>query len=383
MQVSAPEAAAPEPRKKVSWAELFFDLVFVFAVTEISALLHSDHSLAGVGRALVAFVPLYWAWVGTTVFSNHRRDESAADRLGMFAIALCGLFMALAVPGAYAARGVLFGAAYLAIRLLLGAEMFGRGWFYFNSFTIGVFATGPLLLIGGLLDGGGRIACWTAAAALDLAGPWLARRALNQRSNFEIEHLPERFGLLLIIALGESIVAIGAQAAADTLTPAVLAAVAAAFIFTAGLWWLYFVFAADAIRHALATAETKGNIIRPVLAYGHFIFISGIIAVAVGLAEAVAYPAHAHSWPVTALLFGGCIVYLAGFGFTRWIMFHTVARTRLTAAVLVLAAMPFAPHIPALATVTLLAAIMAVLNAVEYAVVRRSTVPPVPGTRAH
>jgi low temperature requirement protein LtrA len=380
MPVTDPQAT---PHKKVSWAELFFDLVFVFAVTEISALLHADHSLAGVGRALIAFVPLYWAWVGTTVFSNHRRDESATDRLGMFAVALCCLFMALAVPGAYAERGVLFGAAYLAIRVLLAAEMFPRGWFYFNSFTIGLFATGPLLLIGGFLDGGARVACWAVAAALDLAGPYLARNLLNRRSSFEIEHLPERFGLLLIIALGESIVAIGAQAAAAPLDAAVLWAVAAAFVLTAGLWWVYFVFAADAIRHALSIAETKGNIIRPVLAYGHFIFISGVIGVAVGLAEAVAHPAYALSWPVTALLFGGCAAYLGGFGFTRWIMFHTVARTRLAAAVLVLAAMPLAPHIPALAAVIVLASVMAVLNAVEYAVVRRSAVPPVPGTHAH
>jgi low temperature requirement protein LtrA len=291
--------------------------------------------------------------------------------------------MALAVPGAYAERGVLFGAAYLAIRILLAAEMLPRGWFYFNSFTIGVFATGPLLLIGGLLDGTARVACWTVAAALDLAGPYLARRALSARSNFEVEHLPERFGLLLIIALGESIVAIGAQAAAATLSAAILATVAAAFVLTAGLWWVYFMFAADAIRHALAIADTKGSIIRPVLAYGHFIFICGIIGAAVGLAEAVAHPAYALSRPITALLFGGVAVYLAGFGFTRWIMFHTVARTRLTATLLVLAAMPLAPHISALAAVAVLATVLAALNTVEYAAVRRATVPPVPGTRAH
>ena len=361
--------------RRVTWAELFFDLVFVFAVTEVSGLLHADHTVAGVVRALVVFVPIYWAWVGTTIHSNQHMDEAPGDRIAMFAVGLCSLFMALAVPSAYGDRGLLYGAAYLVIRIILGVGMFRHGWFFFNSFTIGVFGTGPLLLIGGLTHGWPRVIAWALAGIIDLAGPWLARRRLDEHW-FDINHLPERFGLLVIVALGESIVAIGAQAASAThLGAAVLVAVAAAFTLTAALWWVYFHFAADAIQHALETAAVKGPIIRPVLTYGHLIFISGIIAVTVGIAEVVAHPGARLSPSIAALLCGGTVLYLAGFAFTRWVMFRTVARSRLVAAVAVLAILPIGLGVPAVVTLGLLAAVLSLLNIVEYAYVRRAGQP--------
>ncbi|NUT32757.1 MAG: low temperature requirement protein A [Hamadaea sp.] len=367
--------ANAEPHRKVTWAELFFDLVFVFAVTEVSGLLHHDHTATGVLRALILFVPLFWTWVGTTMHSNHHRVEGPGDRLAMFTVALASLFMALAVPAAYEDRGLLFGGAYLLIRIVLGLGMFRHGWFFFNSFTLGVFVTGPLFVVGGLVHDAWRPALWALAGALDLAGPWLARRRLDDRV-FDVNHLPERFGLLVIVALGESIVAIGAQAAGSVdLDATVLVAVGAAFALTAGLWWVYFHFAADAIAQALEAATAKGTIIRPVLTYGHFIFISGVIAVAVGLAEGVAHPGERLSASVAALLFGGCVVYLGGFAFTRWIMFRTVAKSRLTAAAAVVVLAPVALAVPAVVSLLSLAAVVALLNLFEYAYVRRSGQP--------
>jgi len=362
------------PHRKVSWAELFFDLVFVFAVTEVSGLLHADHTIGGVIRALVVFIPIYWTWIGATIHANQHDTESPADRIAMFAVGLASLFMALAVPHAYDDRGLLYGMAYLVIRVILGAGMFRHGWFFFNSFTIGLFFTGPLLLLGVFLPGWWRVAVWAFAGVVDLAGPTLARRYLDNRP-FEINHLPERFGLLVIVALGESIVTIGAQAAVADLGAASLVAVAAGFALTAGLWWVYFHFAADAIQHALDTAEVKGRIIRPVLTYGHLIFISGIIAVAVGIAEVVAHPGARLSPSVAALLCGGTVVYLAGFAFTRWVMFHSVARSRLLAAVAVLAVLGAGLALPGVVTLGLLAVVLALLNIMEYAYVRRSGQP--------
>ena len=103
----AREAAEAVPAKRVSWAELFFDLVFVFAITQMSALLHADHSLAGVGRALVVFVPVYWMWVGMSVHANTRDVENPLDRIGIFAVALGSLVLALTVPQALGGRAVL------------------------------------------------------------------------------------------------------------------------------------------------------------------------------------------------------------------------------------------------------------------------------------
>src|SRR5262249_39974264 len=144
---------------------------------------------------------------------------------------------------------------------------------------------------------------------------------------FDAGHLVERFGLFVIIALGESVVDIGASAArAEPLTTAVLVAVAAAFVLAAGLWWVYLVCAPTGMRYALATARIQTDIVRPVLSWGHLSFVGSIIAVAVGLTGVVTHPTGRLDAGTAALLFGGTGLYLATFGYTRYRMFHTWAR---------------------------------------------------------
>jgi low temperature requirement protein LtrA len=262
-------SSVPGREKRVAWVELFFDLVFVVAVTQVSSLLHADHSWSGVGRALVVFIPIYWAWVGMTMHANLHDVDRTGARLGVFAVGLCGLFMAVALPEAYETRGLLFGASYWAARLVLYALMWrsyrGTG---FNPFIAASFVTGPLLTLGGLLDGGTRVTTWALAAAVDLFVPFLDRRRMT-RIAYEPSHLPERFGLFLIIALGESVAETGVVAGHQPVTPVRLAAVAVAFVCACALWWVYFVLAADAIRYALRTAEVAIEVIRPVLPYAH------------------------------------------------------------------------------------------------------------------
>ncbi|MQA86923.1 MAG: low temperature requirement protein A [Streptosporangiales bacterium] len=359
--------------KRVTFAELFFDLVFVFAITQVSALLHEDHSWAGVGRALVLFVPIYWAWVGTTIHANTHDIDNPLDRLGVFALALCGLFMALAVPAAYEERGLLFGAAYFAVRIVLAALVFRGPRIVLNPFGVALCVTGPLLLAGGFLDGTARLALWVTAAFVDLATPRLTRRRLTH-IHFDSAHMPERFGLFVIIALGESIVATGVPASsAARLDAGVVATVAAAFVLACALWWVYFHFAASAIRHGLTIASVQTDIVRHVLSYGHLGFIGAIIAVAVGLAEAVAHPADPLGAAVASLLFGGCALYLATFGYTRWRMFRQLSTTRFGAAAVVLALLPVALYIPALAALSVLGAAVVSLNVLEYVRVKRRT----------
>jgi low temperature requirement protein LtrA len=364
----------PEPdtgEKRVTWAELFFDLVFVFAVTQISAFVHHDVSWAGLGRAVVLFVPLWWAWVGTSIHANTHDVDNPLDRIGIFAVALCGLFMALAVPDAYGSRALLFGCGYLAPRVVLALLVFRGGRMVLNAFSIGLFVTGPLLVTGAVATGGWRVALWAAAGLVDLAGPAALRRRLA-RIRFEPSHLPERFGLFVIIALGESIVAIGVNASADPMSAYRLSAVAAAFVLACALWWVYFAFAASAVRHAMATANVQTDIIRQVLAYGHLCLTASIIAVAVGMSEVVAHPPEPMHAGSAGLLVGGCALYLATFGYTRWRMFRTVSWTRLGAALLCLALLPTATRVPALATLAALVVVAVGLNLVEAAVVRRA-----------
>jgi low temperature requirement protein LtrA len=355
----------PEREKRVTWAELFFDLVFVVAVTQVSGLLHDDHSGPGAARALVVFIPIYWAWVGTTMHANLHDVDRTHARLGVFAVGLCGLFMAVALPEAYESHGLLFGASYWAARLLLYALMRrsyrGVG---FNPFTAAALVTGPLLTLGGLTHGNVRVTVWALAAGVDLLVPFMARRRMA-RIAYEPSHLPERFGLFLIIALGESVAEAGKVAAEQPATPARLAAVAVAFAAACGLWWVYFAFAAGAIRYALRTAEVAMEVIRPVLPYGHLGFIGGIIAVAAATGEVILHPLAHLRTDTTALLFGGTALYLATFGYTRWQMFHTVSATRLGAAALCLALLPPATQVPALAAMAALAVVLVALNAWE------------------
>jgi low temperature requirement protein LtrA len=357
--------------KKVTWAELFFDLVFVFAVTQVSSLLHDDHTWAGVGRALVVFVPVWWAWVGTTIHANMHDVDNPVDRIGIFAVGLGSLFMALGLTDPYGRYGVLFGASYLTLRVLLAALVFRGPRMTVNAFSVALFVTGPLLLIGGLLDGDARVAVWAVAALIDLSVPRLTRRKLAL-IHFDPAHLPERFGLFVIVALGESIVAVGVSARGEGLDAGRLAAVAAAFVLACGLWWVYFHFAASAVHHAVATARVQTDIIRQVLAYGHLGLIAGIVAVAVGLAEVVQHPGDHLHLDVAALLLGGSALYLALFGYTRWRMFGTISPTRLVAAAVCLLLLATAPALPALAVLALLAGVVVALNVVEALNVRRA-----------
>jgi low temperature requirement protein LtrA len=358
---------------RVTWAELFFDLVFVFAVTEVSTSLRGDQTWLGVAHAIVVFVPIYWVWVGTCVYANTHMIDTATDRLGIFAIGLMGLFMALAVPDAYHSRGVLFGGSYLAARLVLLWLARRGGGQAPITYSVAVLVSGPLLVIGGFLPSTVRALVWAVAAVTDLASSALGRRLLA-RVQFAPGHLAERFGGFLIIALGESIVAIGAPAAAERrLSPGTLGAVAAAFVLACALWWVYYVFAAGAVRHSLETSPTRGDIIRRVLSYGHLSFIGAVIAVAVGLAQVIGHPDTRLAAGSAGLLFGGCALYLATFGYTRWRMFRTVSRTRLSAAAAVLVLSPVALVVPALAALSGLAVVVVVLNVVEHWIVNRAT----------
>ncbi|MGW4380268.1 low temperature requirement protein A [Kitasatospora sp. NPDC004531] len=362
--------------KRVTWAELYFDLVFVFAVTQVSALLHHHHDWAGCGRALVAFVPVYWCWVGTTVQANIRDVDNPRDRIGIFAVGLAGLFMALALPGAFGDRGVLFGGAYWAARLvLIGllARRVRRIWL--GPYGVAAFVSGPLLVVGGLLPSPARELLWAAGATADLSAPLVFRRRLAA-VDYHPGHLPERFGLFLLVALGESIVGIGAPVAGAPLHPGQLLSVAVAFVISCALWWQYFGYAADAMRHVLETATSRRDVLRRVFSYGHLALIAGVITVAVGFGETVARPGAALGGGALGLLYGGSALYLLAFNYTRWMMFRRLSPTRLSAGLLVaalLALLLLTPlhRLPALAVLGLLAAVLVGVSGWEELRVRR------------
>lgn len=375
-ELDPPDTEKPGARKagekRVTFAELFFDLVFVFAITQLSALLHDDHSWAGLGKAAILLIPIYWGWVGISLHSNFHDVDRTFDRLAIFGVGLANLMMALAITEAFADRGRLYGASYFVIRVILAAVIF-RGWpTMVNGFSVGLTVTGPLLLLGGFLEPGFRLLCWAVAGAIDLSLPFILRRKMAG-SKFHSSHLVERFGLFVIIALGESIVAIGSPVAGGNLVNSELVAVALAFVLACGLWWVYFAFAAGAMLHAVESAPRQTEVVREVLSYGHLLIIGSIISLAVGLTEAVAHPLEKLPLDIAALLFGGCALYLATFGYTRWRMFRRISTTRLSCAALLLVLLPLATRVDAVVSVGAIAAVLIALNFEEHRRVRAGT----------
>ena len=358
--------------KKVTWLELFFDLVFVFAVTRTSELVQDDHSWPGIVRAVIVFVPVYWAWVGTTMHANMHDVDTVRGRLGVFGVALCGLVLALALPTAWEETAMLFAAAYWAARIVLLLAIQGLPHrSAFGTFTVGAFVTGPAFVVGALLPDTARLLVWGLAALTDLGVPYLLRRRLAS-APFEPGHLSERYGTFVIIALGETVVATGTAAAEHHLDAVRLAAMAAAFVVCCGLWWVYFVFSSRAIHDALESASARIEIIRPVLSYGHLGLVGGIIAIAAAIGHAVAEPDAALHLDVAALLFGGAALYMVTFAANRWRMFHTLATPRLIAAAVFVAAIALAPHVPAIWTLAALGVLLIALNVIEHTVVPKT-----------
>ncbi len=363
--------------KKVAWAELFFDLVFVYAVTRSSELLQEDHSPIGMLQALVVFIPVYWVWGGTTMHANLHDADNTRDRIGIFAVGACGLLLAISLPHAWHDMGLWFGCAYWAARLILLLMVTGReNRIAFITFTVGSVLTGPLLVVGGLLhDETLRLVIWAAAAVIDLSVPWLARRRLADVP-FQPDHLTERFGLLIIIALGETVVS--TAAGAEHLDWLHLVTLLLAFTMLCGLWWVYFAFGPATVQAALEESENRIELIRPVLSYGHLSLIAGIVAIAAGIGQAVANPAEPLPLDTAILLFGGTMLYLVTFAFTRWRLFQTLAVPRLSAATGILVLFLLSTQVAAVYSVTLLAVALIILNMVESVVLPRTLKRPGP-----
>src|SRR3954454_16522339 len=236
----------------VTPAELFFDLVYVFAVTQLSGLIRHDLSARGVLHAAFLLLVVWWAWIYTTWMVNWF-DPASPGVLAVLAAAMfASLLMAAALPQAFGARGLLFAASYVAlqvgrnaavVRLLPGEHPLHD---VFERVTAWSVASGALWLAGGALAHDQRVILWVAALAVELAAPaagyWLPNRGRNATSDYDIEgvHFVERCQLFVLIALGESIVVTGASAGSAGLTFTVVVCLAVAFVEMAALWWLYF-----------------------------------------------------------------------------------------------------------------------------------------------
>jgi low temperature requirement protein LtrA len=364
------ENHAPDTEQRVTPLELFFDLVFVFAITQVTSMLAADPTWGGLLRGLLVLGALWWAWGAYAWLTNTLNPEEGAVRIAMFVAMAAMLIVALAVPEAFDEHGVIFGVAYLAVRALHLAlyalagrgdrDLLGAVLRMARSSTI----SGVLILTAGFLDDEPRIALWVIGLAIDYLGVLIGRGAGWRISP---GHFAERHGLIIIIALGESIVAIGVGAGGIELTAGVVAAALLAIVVVASLWWAYFdwvaIVAEQQLRQAAGTAQTR--LARDMYSYLHFPMVAGIVLFAVSLKKTLDdFDKHLEPMPVAALC-GGLALYLIAHVLLRFRLSRTIGRGRPVAVLALLALWPAAYEVPALAALAAVAAVFVALIAYE------------------
>jgi low temperature requirement protein LtrA len=364
-------------RQPTTTLELFFDLVYVFAVTQLSHQILDDLTIAGVARAAFLLLIVWWAWIYTTWMVNWFDPASTAVRGVLTAVMLGSLLMAAAVPEAFGEQGMLFAASYVALQVgrnAAAAWLLTRRHRLRDVFERLVFwsaASGVLWLAGAALDGDQRLILWIPALALELAAPaasyWLPGRGRAVTTEWDIEggHFAERCQLFIIIALGESIVVTGATASEAGLTSTVVLCLAVAFVETAALWWLYFGATAEQARIALSTCDDPGRLARDAYTYLHLPIIAGIIATAVGNDLLIAEPQHALGAVGLAMVVGGPALFLLGESSFVWRMTGRTNVTRLGVAGLLIVLMPIGGQLSALLVSVIVTALLFALAAWE------------------
>jgi low temperature requirement protein LtrA len=362
--------------RRATYFELFFDLVYVFAITQLSHHLLADLTWSGAAETAFLLLAVYWAWNYTTWMANWFDPEVAAVRLVLAFVMLASLLMAVAVPEAFGDHGLLLAASYCALQLVRNAFVVAvtpPGAFNRNFRQILTWSalSVPLWIAGALVEGGARWGWWLAALGIDLAGPlvryWLPGMGRTPLVEWEIDpgHFAERFQLLVIIVLGESIVVTGATASDAGLDAAVVVALGFAFLSTVALWWLYFGQTATSAMRRIAQDELPGQTGRDAYTYLHLPIVAGVLLSAVGDELVLAHPGDPLDTAGALVALGGPALYLLGLvAFGARVGRHP-PWTRLAAAAVLVAAVPLAARADGLLVAGLTAALLTLVAAAD------------------
>ena len=369
--------------QRASTLELFYDLVFVFAITQVSHLLLEHLTWAGVLQSAIVLFAVYWSWNYTTWTTNELDTETVPVRLLLLSLMLVSLLMSVAIPQAFEAHAMLFAWSYVLIQVgrhsflafatagggTLERERAGRILLYFCI-------SGVFWITGALADGPLRYVLWCAAIAVDYSGPITVFRIPGMRrmesANWSVgtEHFAERFGLFIILALGESIVLTGATTSELDLTPARIAAFVMAFLGAAAIWWLYFTSVARLGEHYLAVSENRTTLARDGYTFLHVLFVAGIILSAVGDELVIAHPMKVLPSYEAAAVAAGPAIYLLAHTLFAYRLTGSMYKRKLFGAVLCVVAGFAGLFMPALAFAGLLIAVLVAVICADYLVTR-------------
>jgi low temperature requirement protein LtrA len=365
------EQPPTERDQRVTPLELFFDLVVVFAITQVTQLMWRDPTWRGVGRGLLVLSALWWAWTGYAWLTNALEPEEGMVRAGMFAAMAAMLLLAITVPRSFAVDAVLFGVTYLVLRLLnlvLDAIAGKRDPDLLRAlrrFAPTAALAAVLIFAAGFAGDPVRVTLWITALALAYSSA-----LINRGAGWRISpaHLADRYAGIVIIALGESIVAIGIGSRGVSLTPGVVSAVLLGIGVVAALWWAYFDVVAVLSRHQLAetTGAARARLARDYYSYLHLPMIAGIVLFALGLRVTIEQVGEPLPTIPAVALCGGLSLYFLAHVALRIRAVHHIRHTtdqrvgwfgpgRVAAAIGTLVLIPAALALPALTALALLA----------------------------
>jgi len=346
---------------RVTPLELFFDLVFVLALTQCTALMAADPSWGGLAKGILVLGVMWWSWVGYAWLTSVVDPEEGTVRLAMFAAMAAFLVVALCVPGAFGDEALLLACAYFVVRfaqigLFVIASRDDPGLRHsVAGLAVSTGVGTGLLVLASFLDGLPQGLIWALALTLDMGGPMLID---SSGWRLEPSHFAERHGLIVIIALGESIVAIGVGAGHHVDAGVIVAAVLGVVV-AGALWWLYFDVVALVAERRLRNApagRVRNEIARDSFSYLHFPMVAGIVLLALGLKKTLAHVGDPLEVVPAAAMLGGTAVYLLAHVAFRLRNVHRVSWQRLVVAAALVALLPAALELPALATLAILAA---------------------------
>jgi low temperature requirement protein LtrA len=350
--------------------ELYFDLVFVFAFTQVTTLLSNDPTWTGLGHGLLILVALWWTWAGYAWLTN-TVDPEVGAMLGAMLVATGAMFVAsLAVPETFGRHALIFGVAFLIVSLMHLAlfALAGRGDKDLLAAVLRIapssLAGAALIIAAAFVDGWGRALLWLVALAIAYIGS-----AFSGTAGWRLQptHFVERHGLIVIIAIGESLVAIGLGARGTGLGAGVLVAAVLGFVVATSFWLAYFDF--FQIRGRLLLEEREGAertaIARDAFTYVHLPMIVGIIIFAFAMKETIAHVGDELGTIPALSLCGGSALYLFAYVALRLRLSAGVGRGRFTAGIACVLLFPVALAVPALVALALIAAVWVALHAYE------------------
>jgi low temperature requirement protein LtrA len=315
----------PHQHSRVTYAELLFDLVFVFAVTQISHALLGRFTPLGAVQTTLLFLAVWWVWVYTSWITNWLNPELTPVRVLLFLLMLGGLVLSTSIPKAFESRGLWFAAAYAAMQVgrtifLLVSTPPGRTLARMNAVRILVWLSMSAVfwIAGGFAQGYQRLAFWAVALGIEYLSPavrfWIPKYGASAVADWVVEggHMAERCAGFIIIALGESIVVTGATFADLAWTRDTVAAFMSAFTGALAMWWIYFHKGAEAGSEQISNSAEPGRLARLAYTYLHLLIVAGIILSAVANELVLTHPADHSDLKTVLSAIGGPLLFLFG-----------------------------------------------------------------------